>query len=123
LCKDRFFIPAPSHRGLALRPLKSQYSTEVPDITLISVKFYGHLDPGGIDAESIIVRNHNLVAVSGRVAVEVNMDKNCSTLNFNLDHPLAPAATPHATVIAGIKNLQGKDLSNDYSRSFTTWND
>ena len=95
-------------------------ATEVPCTTFISVKFNGELGPDSIDAESIIVKDQNMVVVIGSVGVEFNTEKNYSTLSFNPDYPLAPAALHSVSVTPGIKNIQGVELPDNYNWSFTT---
>ena len=93
----------------------------------IFVQFDSEIDPDSFNIDTFVVKDQNMVPVTGRIEVEnfqVGLgsfpDWTYSRLTFIPDFPLAPGA-PTTIIISGeIKDVSGRSMGADFSWNFTT---
>ena len=111
-----------SARSRVLQTYPANLAEKVHQYSAIAAKIEGKVDSAKIDERSIIVSDNFGVAISGKIEIEFDADKQFSTLIFIPDYPLAPAAQYRVVLKANIFSSGEGRASRDFSWVFTTWN-
>lgn len=118
-CAETVSLQPARTRVLETYPENS--AENVHEYSVIAVWIDGQVDASKIDENSIVVRDSFGVAISGRIEVEIDADKQFSSLIFIPDYLLAPATQYRAELKADIFSTSKDGDPGNLSWGFTTW--